>query len=258
MKNYTQTKKKLTYRTCTIFRVFQANERQSGRRIRATGKVARVASVSLCFRSKDEKRDFRREKNGTRCKRERGRGRKEVSFRSFTRAIFGTVLDSRSSLFSPKQHGNACYASFRERSGEKMTLFFFLLFTPLLGTRLSLAFARLKTRKKKEETNKRQAHPKNVGTEMELSLIPFRFLICFAINILGLPLKKNAKIIFIMRPFYLFYTLTKKYKTIVITTTVSSEQLYIKRGSPNFFLEFFISFFYILMSIFSGKKGNYH
>ena len=125
MKNYTQTKRKLTYRTCTIFRVFQANERQSGRRIGATGRVARVASVSLCFRSKDEKRDFRREKNGTRCKREMGRARKEVSFRSFTRAIFGALFDSRSSLFSPKQHGNACYASFRERSGEKMTLFFF-------------------------------------------------------------------------------------------------------------------------------------
>ena len=184
MKNYTQTKKKLTYRTCTIFRVFQANERQSGRRLGATGKVARVSSVSVCFRSKDEEREFRREKNGTRCK--RGRGRKEVSFLSFTRAIFGALFDSRSSLFSPKQHGNACHACYRERSGEKNDVFFLLLFTPLLGARLSPAFARLKTRKKKEETNKGEAHPGNVRRELELSLNPFRFPICFAINILGL------------------------------------------------------------------------
>ena len=52
MKNYTQTKRKLTYKTYTIFRVLQANERQSGRRLEATGKVAHVASVSVCFRSK--------------------------------------------------------------------------------------------------------------------------------------------------------------------------------------------------------------
>ena len=46
-------------------------------RVGVTGKVARVASVSVCFRSKDEERDFRREKNGTRCKRGRGgEGRK--------------------------------------------------------------------------------------------------------------------------------------------------------------------------------------
>ena len=77
MKNYTQTKRKLTYKTCTIFRVLQANERQSGRRLEATGKVAHVASVSVCFRSKDEERDFLREKNGTRCKKGReGEGRK--------------------------------------------------------------------------------------------------------------------------------------------------------------------------------------
>ena len=77
MKNYSQTKRKLTYRTCTIFRVFQENERQSGRWLGATGEVARIASVSVCFRSKDEERDFRREKNGTRCKRGRGgEGRK--------------------------------------------------------------------------------------------------------------------------------------------------------------------------------------
>ena len=77
MKNYTQTKRKLTYKTCTIFRVLQANERQSGRRLEATGKVAHVASVSVCFWSKDEERDFFREKNGTRCKKGReGEGRK--------------------------------------------------------------------------------------------------------------------------------------------------------------------------------------
>ena len=87
-----------------------------------TGKVAYVASISICFRSKEEEQDFHRQKNGTRCKRRRGRGRKEVSFRSFTRVIFGALFHSRSSLFSPKQHGNACHASYR--SGEKMTLFF--------------------------------------------------------------------------------------------------------------------------------------
>ena len=54
----TQTKRKLTYRTCTIFRVFQANERQSGHWLGATGKVAYVASVSTCFRSKEEEQDF--------------------------------------------------------------------------------------------------------------------------------------------------------------------------------------------------------
>ena len=133
MKNYTQTKRKLTYKTCTIFRVLQANERQSGRRLEATGKVAHVASVSVCFRSKDEERDFLREKNGTRCKMGREGEGKEVSFRSFTRAIFGALFDSRSSPFSPKQHGNACHAGYRERSGEKndVIIFFFccLLFS---------------------------------------------------------------------------------------------------------------------------------
>ena len=123
MNNYTHTKRKLTYRTCTIFRVFQANERQSGHCLGPTGKVAYVASVSICFRSKEEEQDFHHQKNGTRCKRGRGRGRKEVSFRSFTRVIFGALFHARSSLFSPKQHGNACHASYR--SGEKMTLFFF-------------------------------------------------------------------------------------------------------------------------------------
>ena len=81
MKNYTQTKRKLTYRTGTIFRVFQAKERQSGCRLGATGKVAGLASVSVCFRSKDEEWDFRREKNGTRCK--RGKGGMEGSFLPF-------------------------------------------------------------------------------------------------------------------------------------------------------------------------------
>ena len=71
-----QTKRKLTYRTCTIFRVFQANERQSGDCLGATGKVAYVASVSICFQSKEEEQDFHHQKNGTRCKRGRGWGRK--------------------------------------------------------------------------------------------------------------------------------------------------------------------------------------
>ena len=32
--------------------------------------------------------------------------------RSFTRAIFHAVFDSRSSFFTPKPHGNACYAGY--------------------------------------------------------------------------------------------------------------------------------------------------
>ena len=32
--------------------------------------------------------------------------------RSFTRAIFRAVFDSRSSFFAPKPHGNACYAGY--------------------------------------------------------------------------------------------------------------------------------------------------
>ena len=32
--------------------------------------------------------------------------------RSFTRAIFRAVFDSRSSYFAPKPHGNACYAGY--------------------------------------------------------------------------------------------------------------------------------------------------
>ena len=139
-------------------------------------------------------RDFHREKNGTRCKRGRGQGRKEVSFRSFTRAIFGALFDSRSSLFSPKTAWKRLPRKLQERG--KNGVFFFLLFTPALGTTLSPAFARLKTRKKKEETNKRQAHPKNVGTELELSLINFRFLVCFTINIISLthpPITKKKR-----------------------------------------------------------------
>ena len=101
-----------------------------------------------------------------------------------------------------------------------MTLFFFLLFAPPLGRTLSPAFARLKIQKKKEETIKRQAHSKNVGTELELFLIPFRFPVCFTINIISLthpPItQKNGKIINIMRPFYLYAD--KKYKTSDITT----------------------------------------
>ena len=101
-----------------------------------------------------------------------------------------------------------------------MTLFFFLLFAPPLGRTLSPAFARLNIQKKKEQTNKRQAHSKNVGKELELSLIPFRFPVCFTINIISLthpPItQKNGKIINIMRPFYLYAD--KKYKTSDITT----------------------------------------
>ena len=131
-----------------------------------------------------------------------------------------------------------------------MTLLFsFLLFTPLLGTRLSPAFARLKTRKKKELTNKGEAHPKNVGTELELSLNPFRFPVCFVINILGLthpsthpsPKKKRHDNFYHEAFLFILYA-DKKYKTSVITTTVSSKQQYIKRGSPNLFLGSFFSF----------------
>jgi len=46
------------------------------------------------------------------------------------------------------------------------------------------------------ETNKGEAHPKNVGTELELSLNPFRCPVCLAINILGLthpPITKKKR-----------------------------------------------------------------
>ena len=156
MNNYTQTKRKLTYRTCTIFCVFQANERQSGHWLGATGKVAYVASISICFRSKEEEQDFHHQKNGTRCKRGRGRGRKEVSFRSFTRVIFGALFHARSSLFSPKQHGNACHAS--DRSGEKMTLFFFSALCSTPGEDL-IPCLRSPEYSKEKRANKQTASP---------------------------------------------------------------------------------------------------
>ena len=150
-----------------------------------------------------------------------GEGRKFPSvllLAPFSAAVF----DSRPSLFSPNSTGNACHAGYRERSGKNDVILFFLLFTLLLGTRLSPAFARLKTQKKKEETNKGESHPKNVGTELELSLNPsvVRFVspLIFSISHTHPPThhqKKTLRVIVIMRPFYLFYTLTKSIKQVL-------------------------------------------
>ena len=38
--------------------------------------------------------------------------------RSFNRAIFGAVFDTRSSFFASKPHGNACYSSYRSHSSR--------------------------------------------------------------------------------------------------------------------------------------------
>ena len=148
MKNYTQTKRKLTYKTCTIFRVLQANERQSGRRLEATGKVAHVASVSVCFRSKDEERDFLREKNGTRCKKGReGEGRK------FPSVLLLAPFSARSLTLDPRPFlRNSTETLATQATGKGA-------FTLLLGTRLSPASARLKTRKKKRGNEQRGSPP---------------------------------------------------------------------------------------------------
>ena len=129
-----------------------------------------------------------------------GRGRKEISFRSFTRAMFGALFDSRSSPFSPKQHGNACHAGYKERSGEKngVIIFFFCCSLFSWGRGYHLPPLAWKLERKKEETNKGEAHPKNVGTELEHSRNSFRFPVCFAIDILGLthpptPKKKTLR-----------------------------------------------------------------
>ena len=155
MKNYTQTKRKLTYKTCTIFRVLQANERQSGRRLEATGKVAHVASVSVCFRSKDEERDFLREKNGTRCKKGReGEGSFLPFFysRHFRYALWLSIL----ALFSETARKRLPRRLQGKERGKKWCNYiFFLLFTLLLGTRLSPGSARPKTRKKKRGNEQR-------------------------------------------------------------------------------------------------------
>ena len=160
MKNYTQTKRKLTYKTCTIFRVLQANERQSGRRLEATGKVAHVASVSVCFRSKDEERDFLREKNGTRCKKGReGEGRK------FPSVLLLAPFSARSLTLDPRPFLRnstetlATQATGKGAGKKWRNYIFFLLFTLLLGTRLSPASARLKTRKKKRGNEQRGSPP---------------------------------------------------------------------------------------------------
>ena len=146
MKNNTHTKRKLTYRTGTIFRVFQVNKRQNEHWLGATGKVAYVANVSICFRSKDEERDFCREKNGTRCKGGRGLGfLPSFHSRNFQLALWLSLL----TLFS--ETAWKCLPHKLQEWG-KNDVIFFLLFTPPLGTTLSPAFAHVKTRKKKGET----------------------------------------------------------------------------------------------------------
>ena len=95
--------------------------------------LACVASVSVWFRSNERPRNgilgFGRARNETRANKWRGGGgerrRRAVSFlssppspRSFTCAISRAVLDSRSSVFAPKPHRNACYAGLSARTVE--------------------------------------------------------------------------------------------------------------------------------------------
>ena len=86
--------------------------------------LACVASVSVWFRSKERPRNgilgFGPARNETRAKKMKvgggGREGRKLSSptppSSLTGAIFRSVLDSRSSLFAPKPHGNACYAGY--------------------------------------------------------------------------------------------------------------------------------------------------
>ena len=91
--------------------------------------IACVGSVSVCFQSKDWKKDrgtgfsvlAARDYDETRARKwKRGEGEgKEGNLpffptppRSFTRAIFRAVFDFRSSFFAPKPHGNPCYAGY--------------------------------------------------------------------------------------------------------------------------------------------------
>ena len=86
--------------------------------------IACVASVSVCFRSKEIQRKgtfgIDRARNETRAKKwKRGEGEGEGFLPFFpTRSPlfylrhFSHGLDSRSSFFSPKTHRNACYAGY--------------------------------------------------------------------------------------------------------------------------------------------------
>ena len=70
--------------------------------------------------------------------------------RSFNRAIFRAVFDSRSSFFAPKPHGNACYAGCRNHGSRgfhkksvnenfdciEQVLFFFPGLYPLVGWKI--------------------------------------------------------------------------------------------------------------------------
>ena len=84
--------------------------------------LACVASVSVWFQSKERQRNgfsvlAAREMKQERKMKVGGGGGGGEGFLSsppppcsFTYAIFRAVFDSRSSLFAPKPHGNACYA----------------------------------------------------------------------------------------------------------------------------------------------------
>ena len=96
--------------------------------------AACIASVSVWFRSKERPRngilDFGRARNETRAKKMKvgeGEGKEGNAFPSFLphplpalllAPFFARVLDSRSSFFAPKPHGNACYAGYRSRSKQ--------------------------------------------------------------------------------------------------------------------------------------------
>ena len=238
MKNYTQTKRKLTYKTCTIFRVLQANERQSGRRLEATGKVAHVASVSVCFRSKDEERDFLREKNGTRCKKGReGEGRK------FPSVLLLAPFSARSLTLDPRPFLRNSTETLATQAtgkgaGKKMTLFFFSALYSAPGGEV-IPCLRSPENSKEKRGNKQRGSSSDKRTQ-RAGTFPqppsvFRFVSPLIFSV------------FYHEAFLFILYADKKYKTRIITTTVSSKQLYIKRGSPNLFLK---SFFFLHFDVY--------
>ena len=91
--------------------------------VRMVADIACVASVSVWFRSKERRRNgilgFDRARNETRAKKMKvgggGREGRKLSFLSSPpppSSFIGAILDSRSSFFAPKRHGNACYAGY--------------------------------------------------------------------------------------------------------------------------------------------------
>ena len=76
--------------------------------VRMVADIACVASVSVWFRSKERRRNgilgFDRARNETRAK--------KMKVGGGASSFIGAILDSRSSFFAPKRHGNACYAGY--------------------------------------------------------------------------------------------------------------------------------------------------